>query len=71
MTYKGHIQQGVVVLDEEVALPEGVAVCVALAEEMLMLDRFKEGMRSFAGILHGLPEDLAERHDEYAHGGGA
>ncbi|GAG19190.1 unnamed protein product [marine sediment metagenome] len=32
MTYRGHVENGVVVLDEGVPLPEGVEVTVDLAE---------------------------------------
>ena len=31
MTYKGHVENGVVVLDEPAALPDGAAVKIALA----------------------------------------
>jgi hypothetical protein len=43
MTYRGHIENGLVVLDETVALPEGTQVCVQPVVEarMSLAERFK------------------------------
>jgi hypothetical protein len=67
MTYRGHVKNGVVVLDEPAPLPEGASVRVELAksdEERTLADR----LRDVIGIVHGLPPDLAEQHDHYLHG---
>jgi len=71
MTYKGHVENGVIVLDESAALPEGTRVEVALEIEessdhapLTLLD----SLRPFAGSIDGLPPDLAENHDHYIHG---
>jgi hypothetical protein len=68
MVYRGHVQNGVVVLDEMPNLPEGaevqVAVVVPGAEESTLGSR----LMKFAGTLEGLPSDLARNHDHYLHG---
>ncbi|HVX86191.1 MAG TPA: hypothetical protein VH253_15515 [Phycisphaerae bacterium] len=68
MTYRGHIKDGAIVLDEPVALPEGAEVEVALrsgAEEgNSLFDRFSDVI----GICPELPPDMARNHDHYLHG---
>lgn len=74
MTYKGHVENGVVVLDEAAALPEGLSVEViplqpdskSVAQDRIptLAEQFKE----WTGIVHDLPEDLAENHDHYLYG---
>ena len=69
MTYRGHIKNGQVALDEPVELPEGAEVRVELAEKV---DRGTEDLRALllrhAGKGRDLPTDLAANHDHYAHG---
>jgi hypothetical protein len=65
MTYRGHVQNGVVVLDEPAKLPDGTSVDVqpvpppepTLGEKLL----------KYAGIVEG-PPDLAINHDHYLYG---
>jgi hypothetical protein len=67
MTYRGHTEKGVVVLDEPVTLPDGVPVRVEVTdagEGRSLADR----LRNVIGIAKGLPSDLAENHDHYLHG---
>lgn len=79
MTYRGHIKDGVVVLDEPAKLPEGAAVRVeavtpdsdrpyankfASPGEPTLVDEFRE----FIGIAPDLPPDMAENHDHYLYG---
>lgn len=64
MTYKGHIQNGIVVLDEPVDLPEGTEVIVERVEPGTLAD----SLRDFIGAVSDLPEDLAENHDHYLYG---
>jgi hypothetical protein len=64
MTYKGHVQNGVVVLDEPTDLPDGAEVRVELASGEPTL--YQE-LADIVGIVDG-PSDLAEHHDYYAHG---
>lgn len=68
MTYTGHVKNGVVVLDDPVALPEGLAVCVEPAQAgkpRTLADR----LRDVIGGSKGLPSDMARNHDHYLHGG--
>jgi hypothetical protein len=70
MTYRGHIIDGRIALDEAVILPEGAEVQVQVivpvssngSEELASL------LLRHAGKGNGLPTDLAEHHDHYAHG---
>ena len=68
MSYRGHVRNGVVVLDESVELDEGAEVCV----EVLQLEEKKQPLGKqllrFAGVAKGLPSDLARNHDYYLHG---
>jgi hypothetical protein len=66
MTYRGHIENGSVVLDETVALPEGTQVRVQPVAEarMSLAERFKDVI----GCISDLPVDMAENHDHYIHG---
>lgn len=67
MSYRGHVENGVIVLDDPATLPEGAAVRVELAEERTersLADR----LRPVIGICKTLPEDMAEQHDHYVHG---
>jgi len=67
MTYRGHIQGGVVVLDDKISLPDGTIVAVEPVESvcgMTLAERYKD----FIGIAPDLPPDMAENHDHYIHG---
>lgn len=66
MTYRGHIENGLVVLDEAVVLPEGTKVRVeALGKPPRTL---AEQFRDVIGCISDLPSDMAENHDHYIHG---
>ena len=70
MVYRGHVENGVVVLDEAASLPEGAKVRVE-PEEPEELERelsLAERLKDVAGILKGLPADFAAQHDHYIHG---
>lgn len=72
MTYRGHIQGNIVVLDTPTDLPDGTPVIIEPApvapasepELPSMLEEFRE----FVGCMEGLPEDFADNHDHYIHG---
>jgi predicted DNA-binding antitoxin AbrB/MazE fold protein len=74
MTYQGHVENGVVMLDEAVKLAEGARVRVQLVEtaaESLQEDEgptLYEQFKSFIGTASGLPADMAQNHDHYLHG---
>jgi len=67
MAYRGHIQGGVVVLDDDVSLPDGTMVAIEPVESvrrMTLAERFKD----IIGTVPDLPEDMADNHDHYIHG---
>jgi predicted DNA-binding antitoxin AbrB/MazE fold protein len=67
MTYKGHVKNGVIVLEQPVQLPEGTVVHVEVLEgdnERTLADRLKDVI----GIVKGMPSDMARNHDHYLHG---
>lgn len=72
MVYSGHVEKGVVVFDDPVALPEGLKVQV----EPMPVERpetttdacgetLGQKLLKHAGKAVGLPCDLAENHDHY------
>lgn len=67
MEAEGVVQNGVVVLDNAAALPEGTRVRVipAAAEPPRT---FGEQFAQFKGAAGDMPEDLAEQHDHYRPG---
>jgi len=75
MVYRGHVEKGVVVLDDPVALPEGLAVNVEPStgdRQEADLDESGETLGQkllkHAGKAVGLPPDLARNHDHYLYG---
>lgn len=68
MTYRGHVKNGVVVLDAAVALPEGAAVEVRVVEGRTEEPPLSAILLKYAGKAEGLPPDLAENHDHYLYG---
>lgn len=73
MTYRGKVTNGVVVLEDPKALPEGSVVKVepvdaAEAEDREALRALSEKLLRFAGTARGLPSDMARNHDHYLHG---
>ncbi len=75
MVYRGHIRDGRVELDEQVRLPEGAPVEVAITPQPPAVGEDELGptlyerLRPVIGIAKGLPPDLARNHDHYLHGG--
>jgi hypothetical protein len=67
MIYRGRVQNGVVVLEDNVNLPDGTEVRV---EPIRQRPRktLAERYHSIIGIVDDLPEDMAENHDQYLHG---
>ena len=70
MPYKGHVENGVIVLDEPAALEDGTAVDVEVAGRRAdaaepLQNSLYERYRPFIGTLDGMPEDWAENHDKY------
>ncbi len=65
MTYRGHIKNGTVVLDEPVELPEGAEV---LIQSVVPSPPLGVLMREVAGQGKGLPDDGSVQHDHYIYG---
>ena len=73
MTYKGHVENGAIVLDDRVELPDGVLVTIELAGDSAKEDggsapSFVERYAAVIGKARGLPADAAENHDHYLYG---
>jgi hypothetical protein len=73
MTYLGHYQNGVIVLDNGATIPEGARVRVELVaplteNEQRQQPSLFERYKSFIGKAEGLPADLAAQHDHYLYG---
>ncbi len=73
MTYQGRVQNGVIVLDDHVRLPDGTVVSVQTIPppadgDEAEADRLAEAMLKLAGTVTGLPPDFARNHDHYLHG---
>ena len=61
MSYKGHVENGVVVFDGPLKPPEGTKVLVQVVGNR----KVGEGLARLAGKAKGLPPDFSERHDDY------
>ena len=75
MVYRGHVEKGVVVLDDSVTLPEGLVVHVEpspLTTKGAAVDENGETLGQkllkHAGKATGLAPDMAEHHDHYLYG---
>ncbi len=60
MTFRGHVHNVVVVLDEPANLQEGAEVLVEPIEQINLADR----LRNISGVIQDLPADLADNHDQ-------
>lgn len=69
MTYRGRVQNGVVILTDA-ALEDGTEVLVEPISERAAerRPRVYERLAVLAGKARGLPADLARQHDHYLHG---
>lgn len=79
MTVEGHIENGQIVLNHDISLPEGARVRVELIATESAKDSATEStteelpslyerMKPFVGSVKGLPADYAINHDHYLHG---
>ena len=75
MTYRGRVENGVVVLEPGAHLREGTDVRVepvpetqSAAEGSGKVRQLREGLLGFSGIIKDGPSDLARNHDHYLHG---
>jgi hypothetical protein len=67
MIYHGHIENGVVVFDSHINLPEGAQVRVEAIDKPAR-KTLAEKFRAVVGKAENLPEDFAANHDHYIHG---
>ena len=70
MTYKGKVRNGVVVLQEDVSLPEDAEVNVELVgrSQPEQPPSWAEVFKDVIGSVDDMPPDMAENHDHYIHG---
>ena len=74
MTYRGHVSNGVVVLDDAVTLPEGLTVKVEPMEgdrdrpAAENIPTLYERLQPFVGKAKGLPPDASVNLDHYLYG---
>ena len=68
MAHKGRVRNGVVVLDQPAASPEGTAVLVEPLGDREALQSLREGLLRFAGTMEDMPPDMARNHDHYLYG---
>lgn len=73
MTVRGHMENGVVVLDQPAALPDGAEVHLVRPTadphpSDAQLPTVAERLAPFIGKLKGLPPDLSANHDHYLYG---
>ena len=67
MIYRGRVENGMVVFEKGVALPDGTEVRVEAVQTdagKTLADRF----RDVIGSISDLPADMARNHDHYIHG---
>ena len=67
MAYLGHVENGVVVFDDPVSLPDGTKVRIEVVEAE-QFPPLSERLKDVVGIVDDLPPDMAEQHDHYIHG---
>jgi len=74
MVYRGHVEKGVVVVDDAASLPEGVEVKIEILPTAhedspdKLAPTLYEQLAPLVGAAKGLPPDLARNHDAYLHG---
>jgi len=74
MTYRGHVSNGVIILDDAVALPEGLSVTIEPIENDREepaaddIPTLYERLKPFIGKLTGLPPDASVNIDHYLYG---
>ena len=65
MTYKAHIKNGAIVLDEPMHLPEGTVLQIQPVEPAVTLGDL---LQDVAGKGKNLPADGSSQHDHYIYG---
>jgi hypothetical protein len=72
MTYQGHIENGSVVFNEAVNLPDGMEVTVSIVPRRSVqqddVPTIYEQLKPFFGKIDGLPPDASQNIDHYLYG---
>ena len=68
MTYRGHVKNGAIVLDEPVSLAEGAEVNIELLDEQAPEPTLGEKLLKYAGKAKGLPRDASRNLEHYLYG---
>ena len=68
MVYRGRVEKGVVVLENATELADGIEVRVEVPDEKPATASLGQELLKFAGVVQGLPSDMARNHDHYLHG---
>lgn len=76
MTYRGHVEDGKVVLEDAADLPDGMPVQVRPVKPRRLPARRKrklpptlyERLKPFIGKVKDLPDDFSVNHDHYLYG---
>jgi hypothetical protein len=66
MTHRGHVKNGVIVLDSPAQLAEGVEVEIRTADELP--PTWAEVFKEVIGQVKDLPADASVNHDHYLYG---
>jgi predicted DNA-binding antitoxin AbrB/MazE fold protein len=70
MTYRGHVEKGVIILNPPVQLPEGAEVEVSTTVQASTQATWADVLRDVIGQAEGLPADSSLNHDHYLYGAG-
>ena len=65
-TFEGTVQNGMVILDKRVLIPDGTRVRVTILAEAGKPTLL--GLLGLAGTVNDMPPDFAAEHDHYIHG---
>ena len=68
MTYRGHVRNGQITLNESIRLPEGAEVNIEVVKNGEQQPTVWNELLKLAGTVDGLPPDMAENHDHYLYG---
>ena len=70
MVYRDRVENGVIVLQGDVNLPEGTEVTVSepTPEQPRSIDGAADVLLKYAGAVKSWPADMAKNHDHYLHG---
>jgi hypothetical protein len=69
MSFEGHVQNGVIVLDDGRQLANGTRVQVIVRDAPAAKATLRDRLLKLAGTVDDLPADMARNHDHYIHGG--